>query len=190
MIRQGYKRILIIGMVLILLFSTMTGSSGREEATTPAETTLSEEEIAKQSLLQQWQSVITEGKSTVNTIYWIQPIIASRWYGPVEETAAIQEMLVYLKNLAPTFTHVQKIDDNIPPYSYGGYAFYEHVPASYPSVFTLHNKSDTEAYFLLGATMDGALKITDSTFQWELYTAPGTVDTRAFDDFMIRHFYD
>ena len=49
MIRQGYKRILIIGMVLILLFSCLMACDDREEATTPAATTPAESTTTTQS---------------------------------------------------------------------------------------------------------------------------------------------
>ena len=198
MMRQGYKRILMIGMVLILLFSTLTGCNNREEATTPAATTPAvttpapptEAELKKQQLLDLWQSVVVENNTAVNMISKIQPAIASTLCPPVKEAAAIQEILAYLKSLAPTFTNVQKIDDS-PSffYFYSGYGFYEHVPAPSSLSNQLYSGSDTKVYFLLSATEDGVLKIADSTFQWELCTAPGAVDKSAFNRFMHGYFH-
>ena len=198
MMRQGYKRILMIGMVLLLLFSTMTGCNGREEATTPAATTPAvttpapptEAELKKQQLLDLWQSVVVENNTEVNMISNIQPATSSMWYPPVKEAVAIQEILAYLKSLAPTFTNVQKVDD-LPYCGYSGYAFFEHIPSPSSSSYSRSNTEPyfLEPYFLLSATEDGVLKIADSALQWELCTAPGAVDKSAFNRFMHGYFH-
>lgn len=184
--KKKFKRISSILLVLLLLFIMLIACDGNGLNSTSTVTTATEEEIMKQSLMQEWQSVVMERSASVAYVYHKLPLTSSFYSVPIKEHEPIQAVLTYLKELDVSFVDIKMVD--VASYSkdlnYDGYVFYSAEPTS-----SLVAIPETDQYFSISLSSDGVLRLRDPAHRWELFTAPGAVDYYSFGSFMKQYFY-